>query len=151
MFREHGLIRLAIGLETPGDLIADLDAALSTTYGAAAAASKPPARPTQDPDVICCQFIFRPGTYDDDFHRLDGQIDEFARSLPGFERVEKWQVPEGDIINAMYYFADQKSVAQLARFPRHREAKGQVQRWYDGYRIVVSEVTATYGDDRLPA
>jgi hypothetical protein len=23
-------------------------------------------------------------------------------------------------------------------------------RWYDGYRIVISEVTATYGDDRLP-
>jgi heme-degrading monooxygenase HmoA len=100
--------------------------------------------------VICCQFIFKPGTYDDDFHRLDGQIEEFARSLPGFERVETWQAPKGEVINAMYYFADQESVAQLASFPRHREAKGQVQRWYDGYRIVVSEVKATYGDDRLP-
>jgi len=54
------------------------------------------------------------------------------------------------VVNAIYYFADKNSVAQLARFPRHREAKGQVQRWYDGYRIVVSEITATYGDDRLP-
>ena len=36
VFREHGLIRLAIGLESAGDLIADLDAALTTTYGAAA-------------------------------------------------------------------------------------------------------------------
>lgn len=35
VFREHGLIRLAIGLEAPGDLIADLDAALTTTYGSA--------------------------------------------------------------------------------------------------------------------
>ena len=35
VFREHGLIRLAIGLETAGDLIADLDAALTTSYGAA--------------------------------------------------------------------------------------------------------------------
>ena len=50
----------------------------------------------------------------------------------------------------MYYFADQESLAALARFPQHREAKGQVQRWYDGYRIVVTEVKATYGDDRLP-
>ena len=25
--------------------------------------------------MICCQFIFKPGTYDEDFHRLDGQID----------------------------------------------------------------------------
>jgi cystathionine beta-lyase/cystathionine gamma-synthase len=32
-FREHGLIRLAIGLESPLDLIADLDAALTAAYG----------------------------------------------------------------------------------------------------------------------
>ena len=35
VFREHGLVRLAIGLENADDLIADLDAALTTTYGAA--------------------------------------------------------------------------------------------------------------------
>jgi hypothetical protein len=49
------------------------------------------------------------------------------------------------------YFTDQLSVAPLGRFPRHREAKGQVQRWYDGHRIVVSEIRVTYGDGRLPA
>jgi hypothetical protein len=68
--------------------------------------------------VICCSFVYKPGDYDDDFHRLDGQIDHFARSLPGFRT--------------------------------HLEAKSQVGRWYDGYRIVVSEVTATYGNDKLP-
>ena len=51
----------------------------------------------------------------------------------------------------MYYFADRTSVAMLGRFPQHREAKGDVARWYDGYRIVVSDVRATYGDGRLPA
>ena len=101
--------------------------------------------------MICAQFIFKPGTYDDDFHRLDQQIDAFARSLPGFVRVEIWHSRDGDVINATYYFEDQKSVAQLARFPQHREAKGQVQRWYNGYRIIISQVKATYGDDRLPA
>lgn len=101
--------------------------------------------------MICCQFIFKPGTYDDDFHRLDQAIDDYARSLPGFDRVEKWVSPEGDVVNAMYYFADRRSVAMLGRFPQHREAKGQVARWYDGYRIVVSDVRATYGDGRLPA
>jgi cystathionine beta-lyase/cystathionine gamma-synthase len=34
-FREHGLIRLAIGLEAQGDLIADLGASLTTAYGRA--------------------------------------------------------------------------------------------------------------------
>jgi len=101
--------------------------------------------------MICCQFIFKPGTYDDDFHRLDEAIDDYARSLPGFDRVETWLSPEGDVVNAMYYFADRGSVAQLGRFPEHRQAKGQVARWYDGYRIVVSDVRATYGDGRLPA
>ena len=101
--------------------------------------------------MICCQFIFRPGAYDDDFHLLDSQIEAFARSLPGFDRVETWQSPDGDLVNAVYYFTDRASLALLTRFPAHREAKGQVQRWYDGYRIVVSEVTATYGDGRLPA
>lgn len=97
--------------------------------------------------MICVQFIFKPGTYDDDFHRLDGELD-FARSLPGYDHVEL--DGDGGLVNAMYYFADQQSVAQLARLPQHREAKGQVERWYDGYRIVVTEVTATYGDGRLP-
>ena len=99
--------------------------------------------------MICCQFIFQPGIYDDDFHRLDQQIEEFARALPGFLRLEVWNAPQAGTVNAIYYFTDQESVAQLARFPAHLEAKGQVQRWYDGYRIIISEVTATYGDDRL--
>lgn len=99
--------------------------------------------------MICCQFIFKPGAYDDDFHRLDAQIDEYARSLPGFDRAETWQAPDDGLVNAIYYFADRESVGRLSRFPQHREAKGQVQRWYDGYRIVISEVTSTYGDDRL--
>jgi heme-degrading monooxygenase HmoA len=101
--------------------------------------------------VICVQFIFKPGTYDEDFHRLDDAIDTYARSLPGFDHVESWQNADGDVLNAMYYFTDQASLSELSRFPTHLEAKGQVQRWYEGYRVVVTEVKATYGDDRLPS
>lgn len=32
-FREHGLVRLAVGLESPEDLIADLEGALTSIYG----------------------------------------------------------------------------------------------------------------------
>jgi heme-degrading monooxygenase HmoA len=100
--------------------------------------------------MICVQFIFRPGTYDDEFHALDGRIDAYARSLPGFDRVETWQSADATTVNAVYYFADRSSLSALSRFPQHLEAKEQVRRWYDGYRIVVSEITATYGDGRLP-
>jgi heme-degrading monooxygenase HmoA len=99
--------------------------------------------------VICVQFVFKPGTYDDEFHRLDGMIDEFARSLPGFDRVETWQSPDATMVNAIYYFSDRAALAALSRFPLHLEAKSKVQQWYDGYTIIVSEVTATYGDGRL--
>lgn len=100
--------------------------------------------------MIICQFIFAPGAYDEDFHRLDGQIDAFARSLPGFRTTETWQSSDGKVINATYYFDDMASVRELSAYPQHLEAKGQYQRWYDGYQIVVSEVTASYGDGRLP-
>ena len=100
--------------------------------------------------MLCVQFIFKPGTYDTDFHRLDDQIDAFARSLPGFIRTEMWLAPEGGVRNAIYYFQDRASLTELSQFPQHLQAKSEVTRWYEGYRIVVSEVSATYGDDRLP-
>jgi hypothetical protein len=99
--------------------------------------------------MICVQFVLRPGTYDEEFHRLDGEIDAFARSLPGFVRTETWHRHDEGLVNAVYYFADSAALASLARFPRHLEAKGQVDRWYDGYRVVVSTVTTTYGDPEL--
>ena len=99
--------------------------------------------------MIICQFIFKPGEYDDDFHALDGQIDAYARNLPGFRGVETWYSEDKSIVNASYYFEDQASVRDLSTFPKHLEAKGQYQRWYDGYQIIVSEVSASYGDNRL--
>lgn len=96
--------------------------------------------------MICCQFIFKPGVYDEDFYRLDNHIAEYARSLPGFVNVERWSNEETSMVNAIYYFTDNESVKQLAQYPQHREAKDQVQRWYEGYRIVISEVTARYGN-----
>jgi hypothetical protein len=30
--------------------------------------------------ALRCRFTFKPGTYDQDFHRPDAQIDQFARS-----------------------------------------------------------------------
>jgi integrase len=50
--------------------------------------------------MICVQCIFKPGTYDDDFHRLEGQIDGYARSLPGLVRTEKYLSPDGGVIKA---------------------------------------------------
>jgi heme-degrading monooxygenase HmoA len=93
--------------------------------------------------------MFRPGTYDDDFQELDAQIDAYARGLDGFEKVEKWYSEDRAVVNAMYFFRDMAAVKALATFPHHIEAKRQVDRWYDGYRVVVSEVTTSYGPGAL--
>ena len=40
--------------------------------------------------MISAQFIFRPGTYDDEFHKLDAEIETLVATIPGFLGVEKW-------------------------------------------------------------
>ncbi len=96
--------------------------------------------------MIAAQFIFEPGDYDDEFHTLDESIDRDARALPGFIGIDKWVSEDGTRINVIYYFADMSAVTKLGRIEDHRDAKKKVDRWYKGYRVVVSEVTATYGN-----
>lgn len=99
--------------------------------------------------MICCQFVFEKDTYDDDFNRLDAEIDKFARALPGFVNVHTFYSSDSRITNAIYFFADVQSVRELAKYPAHLTAKEGVKRWYKGYQIVVSEVTSEYGDGNL--
>lgn len=95
--------------------------------------------------MIAAQFIFEPGDYDDEFHVLDASIDEDAKSLPGFIGIDKWVSEDGTKTNVIYYFETMADLTKLGRFADHRDAKKKVDRWYKGYRVVVTEVTATYG------
>jgi len=96
--------------------------------------------------MIAAQFIFEPGEYDDEFHRLDDSIDNDAKSIPGFLGTDRWVSKDGLTVNAIYYFDDMSALTKLGRFDDHRTAKSQVDRWYKGYRVIVTEVTATYGN-----
>lgn len=95
-------------------------------------------------------FIFTPGAYDEEFHRLDSSIDAYAESLPGFLGVDRWQKEDGRSRNSIYYFSDMETVTTFSRFPDHVEAKAKYRQWYEGYQIVVSEVKASYGDGGIP-
>ena len=94
-------------------------------------------------------FIFEPGDYDDEFHRLDAEIEAFAQSLQGFTKTERWVSPDQRVRNSVYYFSDLAALSQLAAFAPHKEAKANYKKWYRGYRIEISEVTTTYGDGIL--
>lgn len=96
--------------------------------------------------MYCAMFIWEPGDYDAEFHRLNALIDEVARALPGYLGVESWQNADGSRRCAHYYWADLETLQAFASHPTHQEAKRQYARWYKAYHIVITEVLRSYGD-----
>lgn len=94
-------------------------------------------------------FIFEPGQYDDEFHRLNDIIDAVAKSLPGFLGVDSWQSTCGSLRNVTYFWSDLETLKTFSSHPSHQEAKRQYARWYQGYHIVVSQVLRSYGDGAI--
>lgn len=99
--------------------------------------------------MFSAAFIFEPGDYDDEFHRLNGLIDAAALATAGFLGSEAWQSADARIRNATYYWDSLHALQEFSRHPSHLEAKQQYGRWYKGYHIVVSEVVRSYGDGRI--
>lgn len=97
--------------------------------------------------MYIASFIWEPGDYDDEFHRLNKAIDELARSLSGFLGVDSWQSADGSRRNATYYWDSLDTLKTFSMHPTHLEAKRQYSRWYKGYHIVISELVRSYGDD----
>ncbi len=91
-------------------------------------------------------FIWEPGVYDAEFHRLNAIIDDVAKSLPGFLGVDSWQAADGTRKNATYYWDSLDTLQTFSAHPVHQEAKRQYSRWYKGYHIVISQVLRSYGD-----
>ncbi len=99
--------------------------------------------------MFSAAFIFRPGIYDDEFHRLNRLIDDAAKATAGFLGSESWQSCDGKTLNATYYWESLDALQKFSRNANHLEAKQQVSKWYDGYHIVVSEVIRSYGDNTI--
>ncbi len=91
-------------------------------------------------------FIFRAGQYDDEFHRLDRQIADMARAIPGYAGEETWENAAAGLIQNVYYWESEEALQQLITHPIHLEAKSKHARWLDGYRVVISKVMREYGD-----
>jgi heme-degrading monooxygenase HmoA len=100
--------------------------------------------------VFSISFIFRPGIYDDEFHRLDAATQAVADVTEGFLGSEAWWSDDRSVCNAVYYWDDLAHLSDFAQAVPHRAAKAEYDRWYDGYQVVVAEVRGTYGDGRLP-
>ena len=94
-------------------------------------------------------LIFRPGTYDDDYDRLDAAISAIAAETEGYLGSEGWISKDGETKSAVYYWSDLKHLRDFAQHVTHREAKSQFPRWFEGYQVVVAEIRSVYGDGRL--
>ena len=94
-------------------------------------------------------FIYQPGEYDAEFHRLNALIDELALSIAGYLGQESWRSTDGSRMNATYYWETLESLRAFSTHPQHLEAKRQYGRWYHGFQVVISEVIRSYGDGGL--
>ncbi len=94
-------------------------------------------------------FIFRPGQYDQDFHRLDAEIDGIAHGTPGYLGSRTWHSEDGQVLNAVYSWEHLDNLKDFSRSASHLQAKAEYRRWYEGYEVVVAEVIGRYGDGRL--
>jgi heme-degrading monooxygenase HmoA len=94
-------------------------------------------------------FTFAPREFGDEFHALDKQIAQAARSTPGYLGEESWENPATGLVANVYYWETIESLQALMKHPVHLEAKQRQQRWLNGYQVVVGEVIACYGDGGL--
>lgn len=99
-------------------------------------------------------FIFAGKSFDDAYHRLDGEIAAMARQIPGYLGEQAWQNAETGLVCTVYYWETLEALQALVRDPRHQAAKAAQSRWLDGYQVIISQVMRRYGDggldERLP-
>ncbi|MDN4595665.1 antibiotic biosynthesis monooxygenase family protein [Leifsonia virtsii] len=97
------------------------------------------------PTVYTSTFIFTAMPYDDEFHRLNDEIAERARAIPGFLGEESWGNPETGLHSEVYYWSSLDALHQLIGMDTHREAKRLHDRWIGPYRVVIGQVLSEYG------
>ena len=94
-------------------------------------------------------FIFAAKQFDDTFHRLDQEIAEAAKVIPGYLGEESWENQANGLVSNVYYWESLEALQQLVEHPRHLEAKAGQSNWLAGYKVVISQVIRTYGDSGL--
>nr|WP_243752057.1 hypothetical protein [Leucobacter weissii] len=86
---------------------------------------------------------------DDRFHRLDDEIAERARRIPGFLGEEAWHDEETGLHAEVYYWSSLESLGELVGMDAHGVAKRRHTEWLGRYRVVIAEVRSVYGDPAL--
>jgi heme-degrading monooxygenase HmoA len=96
--------------------------------------------------VYSSTFTFAKGEFDDAFHKLDAEIAQLAKSIPGYLGEEVWENPSTGLLANVYYWASMEALRALIQHPVHIAAKQQRSKWLNGYQVVIAEVIRVYGD-----
>ena len=94
-------------------------------------------------------FIFAKKQFDDEFHRLDADIAQAAKAMPGYLGEESWENPATGLVSNVYYWESLEALQALMQHPTHLKAKAAQSNWLDGYQVIIAQVLRTYGDARL--
>lgn len=94
-------------------------------------------------------FIFETRDLTDEFHRIDSEIAQRARQIPGFLGEEAWHNEETGLHAEVYYWTDMDALTQLMGMDTHRLAKSRYGEWLGEYRVVIAEVRSVYGNPIL--
>lgn len=99
--------------------------------------------------MISATFIFKQKSSDSEFEALDNSIEKFVTNHPEYLGRDQWSNQEKGILAVVYYFQSEKGLAALKSFSDHKVAKSKYDKWYDGYKVIISQVLETYGDGNL--
>ena len=94
-------------------------------------------------------FIFETKELDADFDRLNGEIAERARRIPGFLGEEAWSNEATGLHAEVYYWSSMDALHQLVGMDSHGVAKRRHAEWLGQYRVVIAEVRSVYGNPAL--
>lgn len=94
-------------------------------------------------------FIFETKGLTDEFHRIDSEIAERAREIPGFLGEEAWHNEDTGLHAEVYYWSELDALKQLMGMDTHRLAKRRYREWLGEYRVVIAEVQSVYGNPTL--
>lgn len=94
-------------------------------------------------------FIFSTHDLTGEFYRIDSEIAERARQIPGFLGEEAWHNEETGLHAEVYYWTDREALSQLVGMDTHQLAKSRNGEWLGEYRVVISEVQSVYGNPAL--
>ena len=94
-------------------------------------------------------FTFAKRQYDAEFYALDDVIAQIAKSIPGYLGEESWENQQTGLISNVYYWESMAALQSLMKHPEHMKAKQQQSRWLNGFKVVIAQVTGTYGDNGI--